>query len=175
MQQSVKNIITEEKGSVLPMVLLMLALLTVVGVTSINQSVIESQIVRNDVFYKEHFFLADSAVNEAMQRIMNASDQDLRTINFSWLLDSSGTSSDDMEDISNWVFSGAMQNCVQSTLDPDNNTFITVIDEGGDTMDATQPSKHTYTIIALNRVQSTAAKNRGQVMIRAAMRKKVYP
>jgi hypothetical protein len=52
-------------------VLLMLVLVTIIGVSSVNMSVIESAIVRSDGQYKRNFYIAESAAYEAAQRLEN--------------------------------------------------------------------------------------------------------
>lgn len=54
-------IINNENGSVIVLALLMLAVLTILGVSSTNNTNIELQIVRNERIYQRDFYIADSA------------------------------------------------------------------------------------------------------------------
>ncbi len=81
-------------------VILMLLLLTIVGVSSINNSVTESFIVRNNNLYTKNFYLAESAGYEASQLLENA---DLTSTNptasLAWII----PIATDMTDRDNWI------------------------------------------------------------------------
>ncbi len=53
-------------------VLLMLVLMTIIGISAINMSMVETMIVRSDGQYKRNFYMAESAGHEAAQRLENA-------------------------------------------------------------------------------------------------------
>ena len=84
--------LANERGSALILALLLLAVLTVIGVTSTNTSSIELKIVQNERIYQKNFYKAEAAVFEAAQRLESESDPDeLRpaTTTFTWLKDDS--------------------------------------------------------------------------------------
>jgi len=57
------NLPTNERGSILVIVLLILALVTIMGISANTSTEIEIQVARNDRFYKEAFYNADSGVH----------------------------------------------------------------------------------------------------------------
>ena len=63
------SIIHNEEGSLIAIVLLLMAVFTVIGIAAINTSVSESQIVRNELCYRSSFFRAEAAAVEAIQRL----------------------------------------------------------------------------------------------------------
>ena len=62
-------IINNEEGSLIAIVLLLMAVLTVIGISASNTSISESQVVRNETGYKTSFFRAEAAAIEAIQRL----------------------------------------------------------------------------------------------------------
>lgn len=65
MQYPAPDIGKDEEGSVILMAIIIMALLTVIGITSTNTTNIEYQIVRNERVYKDSFYLAEAALSEA--------------------------------------------------------------------------------------------------------------
>ncbi len=61
--------IKNEKGSVMIIALLIMALLTIIGVSAINDTTTELQIARNDAIYKINFFQADGSARQAAQTL----------------------------------------------------------------------------------------------------------
>lgn len=67
------RLLDNENGFItIVVVLLMLAIITIIGVSAINNSITESSIVRNDTLYKRNFYFAESAGYEAATRLENA-------------------------------------------------------------------------------------------------------
>ncbi|MCP4721715.1 MAG: hypothetical protein GY860_19825 [Desulfobacteraceae bacterium] len=62
-------ILKNQEGSAIVIALLALAVLSIMGVTSINTTRIELKIVRNEQIYQSHFYQAEAAVMEAAQRL----------------------------------------------------------------------------------------------------------
>ena len=62
-------IVNNEKGSAMVLALLMLAVLTIIGVSSITTSTIETQIDTNDRLYKMAFYEADGGTEVAREMI----------------------------------------------------------------------------------------------------------
>lgn len=60
-----------ENGSVMLIALLIMALLTIIGVSAINDTTTELQIARNDAIYKINFFRADGSARQAVQMLEN--------------------------------------------------------------------------------------------------------
>jgi type IV pilus assembly protein PilX len=58
-----------ETGSVMLIALLIMALLTIIGVSAINDTSTELQIARNDRIYKINFFQADGSARQAIQML----------------------------------------------------------------------------------------------------------
>ena len=58
-----------ERGTAIVMGLVVMLILTVVGITAVNTSTVELQIVRNEGIYKEDLYLAEGAAHEAIQTI----------------------------------------------------------------------------------------------------------
>ena len=61
--------INNNKGSVLVFALLIMVILSIIGVYTINDSVIEGKISRNHSIYKKNLYLAELGVKEAVQRM----------------------------------------------------------------------------------------------------------
>jgi hypothetical protein len=81
-------------------VLMMLLLLTIVGVSAIDNAVIETSVVRNNAFYTRNFYLAESAGYEAAQRLENATLSDTNpTGSLAWII----PLATDMTLRSNWI------------------------------------------------------------------------
>ena len=83
-------VINNEEGSTIVLAMLMLAVLTILGISSINTSTMELQIVHNEKIYQRNFYQAEAAVLEAAQRLSSESNIDeirpSRTTKFtSWL------------------------------------------------------------------------------------------
>jgi hypothetical protein len=85
------SIVNNEEGSVIVIALLALAVLSIMGVASINTSTTELRIVRNEQIYQSHFYQAEAAMMEAAQRLASESDIDETrpaSTTKAWLVDS---------------------------------------------------------------------------------------
>ncbi len=103
MNEQYKNIINNEDGSAIVMAMLILAVLTILGISSINTSTTELQIVRNERIYQQNFYMAESAALEGLQSLESASETDLDDRNFTtfvWLKKIDPNL--DMSDVDNW-------------------------------------------------------------------------
>lgn len=90
----------EEGFITVVVVLLMLVLVTIIGVSAINMTTIESTIVRTDGLYKRNFYVAESAAYEAAQRLENTAMTETNpTGGVAWIV-ATGT---DMTDRTNWI------------------------------------------------------------------------
>ena len=62
-------LVKNEEGTAIVMGLVVMLILTVVGITAVNTSTVELQIVRNEVIYKDDLYLAEGAAHEAIETI----------------------------------------------------------------------------------------------------------
>ncbi len=94
--------LNNEEGSAIVMALIVLAMLTIIGIVSTNDTVFELQIVRNEAMYRRNFYRAESAIVEAAQRLetSNAADSLPTTTSYKWLNNAVGAP--DMEDMASW-------------------------------------------------------------------------
>lgn len=80
-----------ENGSVMLIALLIMALLTIIGVSAINDTTTELQIARNDAIYKINFFQADGSVRQGVQMLEDTADPETNLIpsssSITWLQD----------------------------------------------------------------------------------------
>jgi type II secretory pathway component PulK len=66
-----------QSGSALIITLMVMASLTIFGIMSLNSSILEIQIGRNERELREAFYLAEGAVMEGLQRLVTLSRKDL--------------------------------------------------------------------------------------------------
>jgi hypothetical protein len=66
-----KCVLGNEDGSVLVIALVMLALLTIMGISATTTSNIEIQIARNIEYYTQNLYMAEAAAMEAAQELEN--------------------------------------------------------------------------------------------------------
>ena len=59
--------LNNEEGSAIVIALIILVLLTMIGITASDNTVIELQIVRNEAIYRQNFYRAEAAVIEAAE------------------------------------------------------------------------------------------------------------
>jgi Tfp pilus assembly protein PilX len=64
-------LIKSEEGSVMVVALIVLAMLTIIGISASNTSTTELQIVRNDLLYRINFYKAEAAAREGAQTVAN--------------------------------------------------------------------------------------------------------
>jgi Tfp pilus assembly protein PilX len=81
-------------------VLLMLVITTIIGISAISISMIESSVVRNDALYKRNLYFAESSGFEAAQRLENTMmTEDDPTGGVAWIV----SNTTDMTVRSNWL------------------------------------------------------------------------
>ncbi len=68
------NRLSNEDGSILVITLLMLAFLSILGVSATTTSTIEVQIAGNDRTFKQNFYKAEGGAMEAATRLENETD-----------------------------------------------------------------------------------------------------
>jgi len=87
-----KNILNNSSGSTIILVVLILAVLTILGISSINTSTIELQISRNEKTYQENFYQAEAAAMEGAQQLEVTPEEvlDDRAFPLEWLKNTTG-------------------------------------------------------------------------------------
>ena len=97
MKKMISNLKNEE-GSVIIMALIILVALTMIGIVSTDNTVVELQIVRNETIYRQNFYRAESAVIDGAQVMED------RTLTMPpstpWI--QTKATALNMEDVSNW-------------------------------------------------------------------------
>jgi len=68
------SIIHNEEGSLLVVVIVVLAVLSIIGIATMDRSTVELQIVRNEAVYDRNFYAAEGAAIEAAQTMQNQND-----------------------------------------------------------------------------------------------------
>jgi len=117
-----------EQGSTLILALILISVLTILGLTSINTTNTEYQIVRNERIYQDNFYRAESAVAESVRTIETTSWSTLedRSFPLDWLKKyNEGT---DMGDIQIWTDTNSAG---ASVSDSDYSVVETGIATGG--------------------------------------------
>ncbi len=121
--------------------LLIMAILTILGISAINQSNIDLMIARNEREYKQNFFRAEGAMNEAIQRIDNADADDLlpESTTLDWLNDDSVWPGTAIRNPTNWNAG----NSEPAVVDLNNARYAvrTAGLAGGASLDITAPSQ----------------------------------
>ncbi len=181
MQKLISNLNNEE-GSAIIIAILVLVLLTITGMSATQNTIIELEIVRNDLVHKDQLYRADGAVMQAAQWIEDQPDTVLQDIT----TDTTDAISDvdivltnlDLNDNGNqWNI------WAQADVDPDQLpipdviTGYKIVDQTGAVM-LNQSQTHTYAIYGLyERTMASATTQRsvGQVLISAGYRKLVNP
>ena len=101
MKRFISNLNNEE-GSAIVIALIILVLLTMIGISATDNTVIELQIVRNEAIYRQNFYKAEGAVIEAAQilEVSSVADSLPPSTSYIWLKDSSTL--DDMTVVGDW-------------------------------------------------------------------------
>jgi Tfp pilus assembly protein PilX len=121
--------LNNQQGSALIIALIVMAVLTVVGLSAINTATVENKIVRNERIYQENFCLAESGVSEAAQKIESETSSDNLLPSHSawvWMHDNSGSSGIDFKDSTNWVYSASSSDNAEQAAISDQAYYATV-------------------------------------------------
>lgn len=124
-----KELLNNENGSTIVMALILMAVLTVIGISSITTTSMELKIVQNEKTYMDNFYRAESAVREGIQMIESTSAANLgdRSFPLTWL--KQYTDATDMSDTGDWTTG---TNAAASSLaDTDYAVVETGIAKGG--------------------------------------------
>jgi type IV pilus assembly protein PilX len=112
--------LNNQQGAALIIVLIVMAVLTLVGLSAINTATVENKIVGNERIYQENFYLAESSVNEAAQKIENETDREKlmpSSSDWDWLHDD-GTSVD-FTVSDNWEINSSDDNAEKAAVSDD--------------------------------------------------------
>ena len=142
-----------EEGSAIVVALLILMVLTIIGISSSNTTMVELKIVRNDGIYKQNLYLAEAAAQEAVQRIWNISRTDpllLEKRSPEWLNDVAAI---DMTNTANWDDDGEDNDdtALVSSLDADASLAVedVGIASGGSLDISSGTNAHDFTVYGL--------------------------
>ncbi len=171
--------LNNEEGSAIVIALIILVLLTMIGITASNNTVIELQIVRNEAVYRQNFYRAEAVVIEAaeiLEDTTNTADLFPATTTYTWLESNTSANADmttinnwkDGADPPNWPFANtASSNNMDNAADLQNNTRYAAISNGialGSSMDMTGGSNlYSYSIYGL--FDSTSGQGRSLIMM----------
>ena len=178
MQRMISKLNNEE-GSAIVIALIILVLLTMIGITATDNTVIELQIVRNEAIYTQNFYRAEAAVIEAgeiLEDTTNTADLFPSTTTYTWL-ESNASANADMTDINNWkdgadppnwpFANTASSNNMDNAADLRNNTRYAAISNGiagGSSLSMTGGSNlYSYSIYGL--FDSTSSQGRSLIMM----------
>ena len=165
MKRMISNLNNEE-GSAIVIALIILVLLTMIGITATDNTVIELQIVRNEAIYKQNFYRAESAVVELGQFM---EDNNLLAT-YDWLTGSATAL--DMEVVGNWDWTtpgtpnSQLSNNMDDAGDANNNTAQAAISNGiaaGGSLDMTGTNLYDYSVYGL--FDSTVGQGRSMIMM----------
>lgn len=169
-----------EDGSVLVIAMIMLALLTIIGISATTTSTIEVQIAANDRFYKLNLCQAEGAAMECIQRMENGGEgmKEMVSTRDIWLIDGIDNSNrsgvtvpgaDTITDPENWRDTPLNdQTCEVGVLDP-NSRFMAFYEgvAAGSSLDMTKSTVYEY------RVFGRSTRNDGLVIIGVGYRKAI--
>ena len=154
-----------DQGSALILAMVLLAVLTIMALSSMNITVTESQIVRNERIYQDNFYRAESAAREAA-RLMEIADgdelADQTFSSFTWLKDADDH---DLTNPANWNTSTNSASATGLT-----NTEYSVVQRGiarGSSLDVTRNTNmYDYAVRGYSHNES------GQVIIELGYRRR---
>ena len=171
--------LNNEEGSAIVIALIILVLLTMIGITATDNTVIELQIVRNEAIYRQNFYRAEAAVIEAaeiLEDTTNTADLFPATTTYSWLQSNAFANADmtninnwkDGADPPNWPFANtASSNNMDNVADLQNNTRYAAISNGiagGSSLSMTGGSNlYSYSVYGL--FDSTSGEGRSLIMM----------
>jgi hypothetical protein len=120
---------SKQSGSALVITLMVLAALTILGVASLNTSVVELKIARNEREVRETFCLAEGAVAEGVQRLSALQAVDLNEQYLPWHHPRKSVENNrvDFRDLNRWDVDGLGEdNALVSPMSAD--TFIAAVE-----------------------------------------------
>ncbi len=95
----------DESGSVIVLVLMILALISMVGIASMDSGINESMMTRNDNLYRQNLHLAEAAALEGLQNIMMLPPREIdpTTTTQNWINNTQNWDGGDELDLNNWA------------------------------------------------------------------------
>jgi hypothetical protein len=161
------EILKKEDGMALVVTLLILVLITIIAITASQDTVIELQIVRNDLVYKDHLYRSEAAAMEGVQWVENASASELNNFGGTAFL---GLASLDLSNLNlndgRWSMAG---------VDPDQDAAkiidgFTIVDDTGMVDLSAESNVYTYRVYGhYNRLDGM---NRGRSLIELGYKKR---
>ena len=154
------SILKNEEGSVIVMALIVLVALTMIGIISTDNTVVELQIVRNETIYRQNFYRAESAVIDGAQ-VMEDSTLTVPPSKF-WIQELANlTDPDDMEDVNNWPGNSNLSNNMNKPLTTETSYAAIFIDKIGSKKMTNPTSLHLYHVYGL--FNSTSGQGRSMI------------
>jgi hypothetical protein len=163
---SLKN----EDGAAILVALMILMVVTIIGVSSSKKTTMELQVVRNDGVYKQNFYQAEGAANEAIQRIWEKAQEDPYELHdktsLPWLHDLIDVDADDDDQIDMinpgyaWDYDGEDDNDNSDTSDTLQGTILSAVDTGissTGSLEMTGTSVHDYAVFGMSAMNSGRA------------------
>lgn len=175
--QGIISPLKNEDGSVIVMAMIILVLLTLIGISSTNNTVIEGQIVRSEALYRQNLYRAEAGVIELAQ-IMEDNDITFAST-YNWLTDA--VAAWDMTVVDNWNWGAAptpppinaqLSNNLDDPIDVNNLTAQAAVANGiagGSSMSMTGGS-NLYDYVVYGLFDSTT--NQGRKLIAMGYRKR---
>lgn len=149
--------VTNNEGSIILMVLMIMALLSLVGTTAINNSNTELLRAKNDLVYQQNFYLAEGAAMQAVEELENS--EDPQNDPPDWL----DTGSEELEEVEGNVSKYWENNDVtipqSAVVNGNGNTFYLGISKGiapGSSLAMHRSKLYQYTISGLSGNKQTA-------------------
>ncbi len=169
--------INNEEGSTIVLALIILAILTIIGISSSTTSTIELQIVRNERIRQSNFYFAEAAAFEAAQRlnlfdsIADYNELMPNSSTFAWINDGTSGTAIDFEDSGLWDSDGALpDNSTQSLMGAAGECSYAAAYMGkqaGSSLKTGELSVNLYTVYGLSQ------HNNGEVLIDIGSKKPV--
>ncbi|MCP3177382.1 PilX N-terminal domain-containing pilus assembly protein [Desulfuromonas sp. KJ2020] len=168
------KILQNQRGSIMLIALLMMALLTIIGISALDISEIEQKVASNDRIVKKNFYLAEASALEAASRLESLPSDEIAPDTATppaWLnLDSDF----DAANLANWVVGDAdPANDTAAVADIDSRTRFSVVYEGiaaGGSLDMSASQVHQYGVFGL--YDDPTGAFRGQSLVEVGYRRR---
>jgi len=172
--KSITRAIHNEDGTVMVISLLIMAILTILGLSAIDTSTIEVQVTHNEQIYKKNFYKAEAAVIAAAQNLELATPAQLSNVSsVPWLINtefnettlqyktSTGSWDDIQDGNGDWDDSKPIGKVISTDTEYDDARFLVLETTGF--IDLTAPSNmHTYEIYGF---YDSKGADRGRVLV----------
>lgn len=98
MKKMIFQLVADNHGSGLVVVLLILAAVTIIGISALNTSNVEVQLTQNDMIYKRNIYRSEAAAREGAQLLENRDSDDL-TLSIKYGINQVGSTGDDVKEL----------------------------------------------------------------------------